>query len=473
MDKKKIYFLILVSFFPVFSLRSNLNLIEIFYSFSIFFIPILLINYYFTKISLNSNFFKIYLSLIFVFGIDNNFGLWNGFVVPNTFDFIDIFGVIYIPAFLIIVSLTILFFFILKYADSKFINVILIFLFTIFIFNVFDGTKSYKNIIDFEKVNKQKYENTKVVIIFDEMSGLNSLESSQYNGEEFNILARNFFKKHEFEFYSDVNTANTDTISSIAALLNFTMDSSIRDEVIVASNNYFTEYNLTKSSLFNEYSSISIYQNIHINFCNFNNIVKCESYNIFKEDNFIPGFKDNFFSKIISLWKINGSIYSTLTWRSLRQLRIIDSILEPIGHKATFPNLFKKIEDDIYTKKYDLIFVHTLVPHVPYAFDEKCNFDGKKSLLNRYKSLEGKIRQHNLERKCVLFYLDIFLENLKKNNVVDSIDFTILSDHGGRTLRGENTSYFPVIYANKNSTKKFKEISQKSISQQLFMNQLK
>ena len=127
MDKKKIYFLILVSFFPVFSLRSNLNLIEIFYSFSIFFIPILLINYYFTKISLNSNFFKIYLSLIFVFGIDNNFGLWNGFVVPNTFDFIDIFGVIYIPAFLIIVSLTILFFFILKYADSKFINVIISF----------------------------------------------------------------------------------------------------------------------------------------------------------------------------------------------------------------------------------------------------------------------------------------------------------------------------------------------------------
>ena len=151
------------------------------------------------------------------------------------------------------------------------------------------------------------------------------------------------------------------------------MDSSIRDEVIVASNNFFTEYILSKSSLFNEYSSISIYQNIHINFCNFNNIVKCESYNIFKEDNFIPGFKDNFFSKIISLWKINGSIYSTLIWRSLRQLRIIDSILEPIGHKATFPNLFKKIEDDIYTKKYDLIFVHTLVPHIPYAFDEKCN----------------------------------------------------------------------------------------------------
>ena len=43
-----------------------------------------------------------------VFGIDNNFGLWNGFIAPNTFDFIDIFGVIYIPAFLIIVSLVLL-----------------------------------------------------------------------------------------------------------------------------------------------------------------------------------------------------------------------------------------------------------------------------------------------------------------------------------------------------------------------------
>ena len=69
--------------------------------------------------------------------------------------------------------------------------------------------------------------------------------------------------------------------------------------------------------------------------------------------------------------------------------------------------------------------------------------------------------------------LDTFLENLRKNNRIDTIDLTILSDHGGRTLRGENTSYFPVIYANKNPTKKFKEISKETISQKLFMDQFK
>ncbi len=473
MEKNKVYFLIFVSFFPVFSFKSNLTLIEIFYSCIIFLIPILLINLYLIKFNQNSNYFKIYISLIIVFGIDNNLGLWNGFIAPYTFDFIDKFGVVYIPAFLLIATLTLIFFLALKYFDKNFINIVLIFLFTIFTFKVFDGTKSHKNVISFEKEKKQKYQNTKVVIVFDEMSGLNSFESSKYNGQEFNIYAKNFFKKHEFEYYSNVDTANTDTISSLAALLNFTVEPSIRNEVIDTSNNYFTEYNLNESLFFKNFKSISIYQNIHINFCNFNNIVKCDSYNIFKEDSFILGFKDNFLTTITSLWKVNGSIYSTLTWRSLRQLRIIDSILEPVGHKATFHNLFKKIEKDIYSENFDLIFVHTLVPHVPYAFDEKCKFDGKRSLLNRYKSLKEKIRQHNLERKCVLFYLDTFLENLRKNNRIDTIDITILSDHGGRTLRGESTSYFPVIYAIKNPSKKFKEISQKSISQKLFTDQFK
>ena len=85
------------------------------------------------------------------------------------------------------------------------------------------------------------------------------------------------------------------------------------------------------------------------------------------------GFKDTYLTKIISIWKLNGSIVSAIVWRSLREFRIIDSTLEPEGHKTSFQNLFKSLENDIYSKKYDLIFVHTLVPHRPYGFDSKCN----------------------------------------------------------------------------------------------------
>ena len=470
-DKLKVYLFILISFFPVFALRSNLNFIEIIYCILIFFIPILLINLLFINKSPNNNFFILYLSAIIVFGIDNNLGLWNGLIAPYTFSLIYIFGIIYIPAFIAIILIITIIFIILKITDTKFQNVILVFLFTIFVFNIFDQTKSSKSIIDFQNVSNLKHKSSKVVIVFDEMSGLNSYESLNYNGEEFDDVARSFFKKHNFEFYSNIQSTTQDTISSVTSILNLTDDISVRKRLIVKSDNYFNEYELTQSLFFEKFNNISIYQNIHINFCKFKNISKCETYNMFKEREFIAGFKDNFLTKSISLWKLNGSIFSALVWRTLRQLRVIDSILEPEGEKAVFSKLFDKIEKDIYSKNYDLIFVHTLVPHVPYGFDKNCNYDGKRAILNRYNGIKKNILQHNIERKCVLHYLNIFLENLKRNNEINSIDLTILSDHGARIIKGEPSSTLSVIYANKNPKTRFKENKQKVISQKLFKEQ--
>ena len=67
-----------------------------------------------------------------------------------------------------------------------------------------------------------------LVIIFDEMSGLTSYESSYESGKEFNIFAKKFFKKHNFEFYSDINSIASNTVSSLSALLNYT-DSVLQD----------------------------------------------------------------------------------------------------------------------------------------------------------------------------------------------------------------------------------------------------
>ena len=44
------------------------------------------------------------------------------------------------------------------------------------IFNIFDNTKSYTKVPFFEKISI-KYEKSTLVIIWDEMSGLNSLSS--------------------------------------------------------------------------------------------------------------------------------------------------------------------------------------------------------------------------------------------------------------------------------------------------------
>jgi len=467
MSLKKTSFLIFISFFPVFIFRSNFNFYEIIFSCLIFIIPFLLLNYLIIrKKVLNNNILRFYLSVIIIFGIDNNLGLWNGIIQPLRYSLIDIFGIIYVPALIFLIILFSLMYFILLIGKEKFYNVIIVFLFTIFIFNIFDPTKSYKKITNFINESEKIYKKTKLVIVFDAMSGMSSLESSNYNGAEFNTFAENFFKKHNFEYYSNVNSISANSVSSLSALLNFSLTTNLRTKVTKISPNYFYEYEL----FFEKFNDISIFQNIHIDYCNIANISKCETHNPFKQKKFLNGFKDTFLTKIVSIWKLNGSISSTFIWRLLRELRIIDSVVEPEGHKTAFGDLFNKIEKDIYSENYDLIFVHTLVPHRPYGFDNKCNYDGSLSTLNRYFSTEKHIVQHNIERKCVLVYLDKFLENLKNNNKINNIDLTILSDHGARITKNDDSS-LSTIYAIKNTETKFKEFKEKNIMHKLFSEQ--
>ena len=469
MNLKKTNFLIFICFFPTFIFRSNLSISEIIFTLSIFLAPILIINNVIIKKEiLNSFFFKFYLSLITAFGIDNHLGLWNGVIQPLRYDLIDFFGIIYIPGLLLLIFILVLINFIVLIGKDKFFNVILIFLCTIFLFGIFDQTKSYKKVKNFIIENDITYNKTKLIIVFDEMSGLTSFESSNYGGSKFNTFARKFFKKHNFEFYSDVESVTNNTGASLSAMFNFTESPITRDEVLKKSSSFFHEYELTKNIFFNKYKDIAIYQSIHIDFCNPTNVSKCESYNPYTQKNFLNGFKDSYLSKIVSIWKLNGSIVSALIWRSLREVRVIDSLLEPEGHKAAFQSLFQSIEKDIYSKKFDLIFVHTLVPHLPYGFDPNCNYDGARSIGNRYLSESEKVKQHNIGRKCTLVYLDIFLENLKANKAIGSIDLTILSDHGARIVKRKD-SQVSSIYAIKNDKTKYREIIEKSILQRLFI----
>ena len=106
MNLQKSYLLVFLSFFPVFILRSNFNQIEIIISIIIFIVPILLINYLvIQKNFLNKNFLDMYYSIILVFGIDNNLGMWNGLIQPFRFDLMEVFKIIYIPGILVYLTL--------------------------------------------------------------------------------------------------------------------------------------------------------------------------------------------------------------------------------------------------------------------------------------------------------------------------------------------------------------------------------
>ncbi len=473
MSLTKINFLLLTCIFPVFLLRSNFDLDEILASLMLFILPLFLINFFYLRSFKNNKILiNLYLAVIIVIGIDNNLGLWNGLIQPYADYIWSYFGGLYIPTLFFFILIILIIFFLIHLFDYKILNFLFIFLITIFIFNIFDKTKSHKSIIEFNKSNKLVSHNTEIVIVFDEMSGLNSLSSNTKEGREFNENLKNFFKKYNFEFYSNIESFSEFTNTSIPNLLNFSKNENAEAEYLKKSKNYFIEYELKKNLLFDNYNHISVFQNIYLDYCNHSSVYKCQSYNPFKKSKYVDGYKDTYLSKIISIWKLNGSIISTFIWRILKELSIIDSLVSPEGEKIKFNSLFDNLKKDIYSQKFDLIFIHTLVPHKPYGFNVKCNYNGKLSLNNHNYPETKHIKQHNIERNCVIFYLENFLNDLKNDNFFNKINLTILSDHGSR-INSKNDSSKSSIFARRYLNSNFQEINKPSILQDVFSNEFK
>lgn len=120
-------------------------------------------------------------------------------------------------------------------------------------------------------------------------------------------------------------------------------------------------------------------------------------------------------TKTFSAYKNNASARSNIIWRLLKHIDIIDSVLEPDGQKASFKHILNKISKSVENKNADLIFAHILVHHVPYAFNNKCEYECIRGTNYNSISIDQKREQHNLERICVAFYLDYFFNLLKKS----------------------------------------------------------
>ena len=201
------------------------------------------------------------------------------------------------------------------------------------------------------------------------MSGINSFESSNYNGNIFKIKIDKFFKFHNFNFYPNAKSMTPASAPSITTIVNFAYNPNelidlnkysqdIRRKVSQESSNYFFEYELTQNLLFDKHTSISVFQNMHLDFCKHNLVNKCNSHSPFNNKHYLEGFKDNYLSKIVSIWQINGSIIGRLSMRFLKEFNKISSYLGPEGQKASVINIFENIQKDISSSKYDLIFAH-------------------------------------------------------------------------------------------------------------------
>ena len=154
----------------------------------------------------------------------------------------------------------------------------------------------------------------------------------------------------------------------------------------------------------------------------------------------------------------------------MRELNIIDVTLSPQGEKASLIFYFDQIIETAKSKKFDLIFSHTLVPHKPYGFDSKCNYDGQKSL-NSYSgklSYEEHTLRHNFDRICMVKFIDEFLSkiNLQK---IEFNKIIFASDHGSRNIPDNELSELNNILIIKDfNSNLFHTVKEKKILQEEF-----
>tara|TARA_Y100000741_G_scaffold364643_1_gene356366 strand:- start:441 stop:1664 length:1224 start_codon:yes stop_codon:yes gene_type:complete len=379
------------------------------------------------------------------YGLDNHLGLFNGIIQSNINFFFKYFEIIYVPALIIILIIFFTLLILYTYADQQKISkIFIITLSTLFLFNFFDDTKSYKKIPFFQEEKKERYSNSTLVLVWDEMSGLNSLSSKTTQGEKVNQNFEKFFKKYNFDFYPNSYSISDNSVTSLTSLINYKQDLNFHIEnYVTKATNYFNEYEIKKNLFFNQFNSISVIQNIHINYCNNDKVIKCYQYNPLNLE--VLGTESDPLSNIISAWSLNGSIIGKFVWRILKQMNLISSTLEPEGEKLFINEIMSYAYNDLISKKYDLVFLHVLVPHKPYGFNQNCLYDVKISNLNIFLSNIESIKQHNIERNCVILLMDKFFEKIQN---LSNHEVFIISDHGSRITR-EDISSLSTIFAHK------------------------
>jgi len=467
-------FLLIICFFPTWLIKFRIHeqetIILLTFLLFIFCLSILIIM---LLIKLKKQFFlNCFCSLVILFGLDNHLSLHRE-LTNSTTQLALKFGGIYYLSLLLLITIFFIILIINYFLKDNGIKIFSIFTLTILVLSLINNNKSIDNIHDFEKEITSKDNKSTVVLLMDEMSGIGSFESQSEYGKKFDKLLKNIAQKNNLILYSNIYSQFKSTIDSIGSLLNFSTETNKKNLSQIESKNFHYSNSLKKNKLFDNFKSISVYQSIHINYCNHNSVMKCKGFNPFKKKNYLNSFKDNKLTLLINAWKYDGSITALFVWRILRQFELIDVILTPQGEKASFPDLLQNILLDIKSNKYDLVFAHTLVPHKPYGFSEKCQYDGKKSLgnYNNSLSIEKHTLYHNIDRICVIKFVDKFLNKLKNQNVNHNTIY-FLSDHGSRNVMANPDSSLNSVFFIKNNFSNYLEIKNKKNLQEEFKKKI-
>ena len=478
----------LVAFFPNWVFRANLEVIDtliLFFFFSI--IPIIFHNQVFKLYQKNkSKIIYFWMSIVTFYTLDQNFSLWSTGKHGIILDFRNP----YVNSILFAFTCIFLIYLLFHFGKKNMLKIFLPFIVVVFVFNLLDSTRNYSNFPKVDLIEKKQTINTnfdkKLVLIFDEMSGFSHVDSNVYNGESTALKMKDYFIKNNFNIYINASALYRDTDQSLSSTLNFikskneyrNIDKNKKIHFLNKSNNYFTVNELKQNKFFDlkEHNNIVVNQSMFIDYCKHPKVIICNQFNPFSENlTFIKGFKNTKLSKYISAYRNNGSIISYLFWRVVSEIRLVDTYLDPDGEKASIKYIFNQIFESIKeNKETSLFFSHILVPHIPYAFNSRCEYEGDKTINYNRITLEQKRIQHNLEKLCWIKYLDEFFIKIKKIDEFDDLEIIILSDHDSRIDTSNNIKNNVIfLHKEKNSeisTIKYKEISINSLLYNLSFN---
>jgi len=471
-------FLYFFSLFPLWIFHADINYLNKFFFFTPFFLIFIFIKLIELKIK-KFDYYYLILSLIIVFGLDQNLYFYKNIIKPNLTFINEIFKIVYFFEFLFLSILVLIIFFLLKKIKDKkitFLKIYTSFIGAIFIFNFFSiiSYSEDKNVVNH---TKNSFNQKTLVLIFDEMSGISSFETNYEYGKEFKSTLIDFAKKYNFAVYLNSYSVSDNTANSISNLLNPLKNQKrtddtikkIREETLVKSPSQNYEYDFIKNNFFDKYKSISVLQNIHLNYCLNKNVKKCYKFNPYlsKDSKYLDGFKLNYFSEFFSLWKINGSIVSRLFWKTMVVFNFGNSLIEPEVHKALILDLLDIVKTDIISNDFDLVYAHILAPHFPYAWTKNCKYDGKLINFRNFMNNKDRIVQHNIERKCIFNFLNNFFDDLSVLINIKDLEVIILSDHGSRIGKNFDQSYSTLLLTKKNTP--YKIIKEKFLIQDLFI----
>jgi len=118
-----------------------------------------------------------------------------------------------------------------------------------------------------------------------------------------------------------------------------------------------------------------------------------------------------------------------------------------------------------------LFFSHILVPHIPYTYDENCNFDGKRAINYNRITIKQKRIQHNIEKNCTILFIENFLKKLKNLKKFNEFEIIIFSDHDSRIVVSEKIKN-KVIFMHKKKNSSQSKIYYEDLSINQIINKI-